>query len=287
MKLLVLVIVLGLRQSGLGRDIAATVSGLMRRWRDGWLERGRREGWRDGVVLGFIVLPPVLLVLVAVLALGDLGGSFRRLLLSLASLLVMLVVLLDRRQPEAFEREQDAWAAADEIAHGVITQADPVVLQEAANAEFARARSGLIAEQLRELFAPLFWFLLLGPVAAFAYYFLRLAADASTSTVSATAARLLHYVEWPVARVLGLSFALAGDFVATWQHWRAHVLEKEPAAVALLDESAQAAQPVDLRLRADGLPGPVLTHALAHVAALLQRALVIWIVLLALHTLWP
>ncbi|MCC2639096.1 MAG: hypothetical protein K0Q68_2815, partial [Moraxellaceae bacterium] len=80
---------------------------------------------------------------------------------------------------------------------------------------------------------------------------------------------------------------LAGDFVATWQHWRARVLEAEADAVELLDESAQAAQPVTLRMSPEELPGPQLVNGLTTVAALAHRALVIWIVLLALHTLWP
>jgi membrane protein required for beta-lactamase induction len=287
MKLLVLLIVLGLRQTGFGRDLFATAAGLMRRWRDGWQARGAREGWSGGVVLGFIVLPPALLAMAAVAGIASLGGAAESLAMGLLGLAVMLVVLLDRAQPDALEREQEAWLAADEVARDLIAEADPVALEAAAQAELARARAGLVAEQLRELFAPLFWFLLLGPVPAIAYYFLRLCAEAPATTMSAPAARLLHYAEWPVARVLSLSFALAGDFVATWQHWRTAALDTSLAAVPLLEESARVAQPVDSRLPADSLPGPMLVNALATCGALLHRALVIWVVLLALHTLWP
>jgi len=90
-----------------------------------------------------------------------------------------------------------------------------------------------------------------------------------------------------VARVLSLSFALAGDFVATWQHWRSNVLGTGISVVALLDESAAAAQPTDLRMGTESNPGTVLVTALSAVSALLHRALVIWVVLLAVHTLWP
>ena len=107
------------------------------------------------------------------------------------------------------------------------------------------------------IFAVLFWFFLLGPVAAFAYRLLFLhvsffnfpdqvandrakddaiaAETADTEGVSelgggdalasgavvkssrAWAERLLWLVEWPAVRVLGLSFALAGNFVGCFQ----------------------------------------------------------------------
>ncbi|MFZ5560917.1 MAG: hypothetical protein ACOY41_05240 [Pseudomonadota bacterium] len=284
MNLLVILIVLGLQQSGLGREAPATVARLMRRWRDAWLARGSREGWHGAVVLGLVVLPPLLLVLAAVVALHGVAYGLPA---SGIALLVMLLVLLDRARPDALLREQEAWLAADERSGSLLAQADSHLLAEAATLELARARRGLLAEQLQEVFAPLFWFLLLGPVAAIAYYFLRLGAEAGQQPAAVAARRLLHYADWPVARALALSFALAGDFVVTWQRWRSQVLDTDIAAVALLDDCAGAAQPADLRLPADTLPGPALVNALAATAALLHRALVIWVVLLALHTLWP
>lgn len=284
MKLLVLLIVLGLRQTEPGRDLALTIGRQSRRWRDSWLDRAARDNWQGALGLGLVLLP-ALLLLGVVVALQDV--PYQNLFLGALGLVVMGVVLLDRDMPEALRREQEAWLQADEASRELIAQADPVVLEEAAGAELARARAVLLAEQLRQLFAPLFWFLLLGPVAGLAYYLLRLAAEGRLSSTPPLAQRLLHFADWPVARVLALSFALAGDFVATWQHWRARVLEAEADAVELLDESAQAAQPVTLRMSPEELPGLQLVSGLTTVAALAHRALVIWIVLLALHTLWP
>lgn len=286
MSLLVVLIALGLRQAGLGRDIAAGLSRLVRRWRDGWAAHGAREGWHDGVTLGFIVLPPFLLVLAVVVALYDV---FYGLPLSAVALLVMLPVLLDRSGPGpgTLAREQEAWFAADEKTGNLLADADPRAIEAAAASELARARKALLAEQLREIFAPLFWFLLLTPVAAVAYFFLRVAAEPEQQPSAEAARKLLYYAEWPVARVLALSFALAGDFVATWQLWRRQALDRELDAVVLLDESAAIAETTDLHFTPEALPGALLSGALAAVAALLHRALVIWVVLLALHTLWP
>ena len=283
MSLLVVLIVLGLRQSGLAAEPAATVAALMRSWRDSWLQRGAREGWNGTVALAFVVLPPALLVAVAVLLSSTLWYG---LVLELIALLVMLVVLLDRQRPDVLLREQAGWQAST-VALDALAQVDLVALEEAASAEMARARRALLQEQMCELFAPLFWFLLLGPVAAITYYFLRISAGAQASPATDRARQLVDYADWPVARVLSLSFALAGDFVATWEHWRRNVLGTGVAALALLDESATAAQPVDVRMSIGTDPGEVLAAGLGVIAALLQRALVIWVVLLALHTLWP
>ena len=282
MKLLVLLIVLGLRQTEPGRDLTLTIARQSRRWRDSWLERAARDNWQGALGLGLVLLP-ALLLLGVVIALQEV--PYPNLFMGALGLVVMCGVLLDRDLPEALRREREAWLQADEVSRELIAQADPAVLDEAAGAELARARHGLLAEQLRQLFAPLFWFLLLGPVAGLAYYLLRLAAEGQQSATPPLAQRLLHFADWPVARVLALSFALAGDFVATWQHWRGRLLEAD--VVEFIDESAQAAQPVTLRMSAEELPGPQLVNGLATVAALAHRALVIWIVLLALHTLWP
>lgn len=283
MSLLVLLIALGLRQSGLARGMAVILSAWSRGWVQGWEMRGSREGWAGLLTVILIVGLPTLAV--AVLA-TILSGVWHVLLLGMVSLAVMVPVLLDQQQPDVLRRETEAWRVADEKARLLIVQADPADIERAAAEEFGRARKALLAEQLREVFAPVFWFLLLGPAAAVAYHFLRLTA-ARDNAAAAQADRLLHYAEWPVARALALSFALAGDFLATWQHWRAHVLDAGMEALSLLDESAARSQHVTLAMRPDVMPGEVLSSALQAIAALLQRALVLWIVLLALHTLWP
>ncbi|MGH8494367.1 MAG: hypothetical protein ACRERR_14870 [Moraxellaceae bacterium] len=282
MNLLVLLIALGLRQFGLARGLAATLSAWTRGWVHGWESRADREGWVAWLTVTLIVLLPALLAAVLTTVLS---GVWHALLSGLVSLAVMVVILLDQPWPDVLRRETEAWLAADEQARLLIVQADPADIERAAAIELQRAREALLAEQLRSLFAPLFWFLLLGPAAALAYYFLRLTAERDNAA-GAKATELLHYAEWPVARVLALSFALAGDFLATWQHWRAHVLDAGQAALPLLDESATHAQHTDLTMRRDTMPGEVLGAALQAISALLQRALIIWVVLLALHTLW-
>lgn len=283
MNLLVVLLVLGARQLAGTAEPSAMVSALMRRWRDSWLSRAANEGWNTAVALGFVVLPPALLVLVLSAVLAE---FWHGLLTSVVSLVVMLIVLLDRKRPDVLAREQQAWLEADERYQALVATVDAAAIQQAAAEEFGRARRALLAEQLRELFSPLFWFLLLGPAAAIAYYFLRLSSEREQPG-SSLVQQLLHYADWPVTRVLSLSFALAGDFMATWQHWRSHVLDSQVDAATFLDVSAAGAQPAALAGDGEGPFGSQLGQSLVAVAALLQRSLVIWVVLLALHTLWP
>ncbi|MDP2228353.1 MAG: hypothetical protein Q8J78_12845 [Moraxellaceae bacterium] len=270
MKLLIVMVVLLLRQQGHLAEPAAAIGHLVRRWRDGWLQRGQREGWAAPLVLMLIVLLPAL---VLALLMGVVSGLWQHLLEAALGLVVLALILFDRTLPDVMARAKNRLATTETaVVAGVIL-----------DAELMRVRRELAEEQFRELFAPLFWFLLLGPVAALVYYLLRLMVSADELPSDSPAPRCLHWMEWPAARVLALGFALAGDFTATWQHWRRVVFEREAPALDLLEDAATAAQPV--RLEA-GAGRDELLLALESVSALFRRTLVLWVVLLALHTLF-
>ena len=282
MNLLVILAALGVGLFGIGNEPAALSANLMRRWRDSWLGRGQREGWASAIALLFIVLVPAALTAVVWLTLR---GYWHGLLSELLSFVALSLVLLDQRWPAIFQRERDAWRESDNEHREAILHVDHATVTAAADAEFTRVRRSLLATQLAELFSPLFWFILLGPIAAIAYYFLRLTAE-SESTTGQQALGVLRYADWPVARVLALSLALAGNFVASWPPLRRDVFSRV-SAVDLLDDCASAAQPESLPWSADSLPGETLSQALLDIDALMRRALVIWIVALSLHVLWP
>lgn len=280
MNLLVVIIVLGLRHRGLLVEPAATIGLLLRRWRDMWLQKGTREGWAAPLVMTLTVLLPALLLAIF---LNVFDGAWQRVLESVIGLIVLAMIVLDQRQPGMLAQINAQWQARTWPTEGSVQSmlVAPVMIDR----ELVPARRTLLETQLRELFAPLFWFLLLGPVAALAYHLLRLMSEGEEKATSAYARKLLHYAEWPVARVLALSFALAGDFTTTWQYWLENVLDREMAALDLLDESMVRAQSVDLKGAPDTPTATLLSRALGSLQALLQRTLVLWIVLLALHTL--
>lgn len=281
MSLLVVVIVLVLRHRSVMQEPAEAIGLLLRRWRDAGLQRGAREGWSPVLVVGLPVLLPALL-LAFLLSLPE--GLWQRLLAGVAGLLVLAQAMLDQRMPDAVERYRKEWASR---AWPVDTSAQSGLLAAGlvADSELSPARRDLVEESLRQVFAPLFWFLVLGPVGVLAYYLLRLHVEAEEGMTMVLARRLLFLVEWPVARVLALTFALAGDFVATWQHLQEQMLARDVAAVDLLEASASRAQPSTPVMAVDETMADTLASSLRQVAALLQRTLVVWVVLLALHTL--
>lgn len=87
-------------------------------------------------------------------------------------------------------------------------------------------------------FAPLFFFLLGGPVAAVLYRVVVILAAADRDSVYQ---RCLGWIDWAPARLLALSFALTGDFIAVSQRAPLrHLTDATPAAV-LLQELASTA----------------------------------------------
>lgn len=89
---------------------------------------------------------------------------------------------------------------------------------------------------MERLFVVFFWFATLGPLAALGYRLLRLfhdqhqkalaaAGEGQESVVSlAPVSKLLWLFEWPVVRLLGLSFAITGNFMACMQRWKHSLL---------------------------------------------------------------
>ncbi len=260
MSLLTVLVALALRHGGWLDEPAALAGQLLRRWRDAGLERGQRAGWSGGLQLALVAgLPLLVLALLLLLAQGRWGFLFEALL----GVLVLGLALLDRERPDVLTRAQTEWASETDAVTG------------AGMAGLGLRRRELLAEQFRGLFLPLLCFIVLGPLLVLAAYLLRLLAE--SEAVPTPARRLQHWLEWPAARVLALGFALAGDFSATWAQWRQQAGDTALPALDTVEDAALAAQPL--------LPGQAAPEALAATAALLHRTLVLWVVLLALHTL--
>lgn len=279
MKLLLVLLALGARQFFPGEFGAGSVGRLSRQWRDLWLGHNAWSPWVSGAL---IVLLPLLILSVLLYALSSFWHGVFAILLSLA---VVGWVLLDRHTPDALLRFQEGWLGrgwTDAEADG---QTDLIPQETDMALELAKGRNELLRERLSELFGPLFWFLLLGPVGMLAYYLIRITAElAELQTVGMLARDALFWADWLPARVLALSFALAGNFVETWNYLRGRLLDWAYPPLNLLDEATAAAHPPRFAVSAESSPGAVLVLGLSEVEALLQRALIIWIVLLALHT---
>ncbi len=87
-------------------------------------------------------------------------------------------------------------------------------------------------------FAPLFYFVLAGPIAAVAYRMLAILAADKGDTVYL---RPLSWADWAPARLLGLSFALTGNFIAVSQRGPLSYLADTTPAPLLLRELGDSA----------------------------------------------
>ena len=109
-------------------------------------------------------------------------------------------------------------------------------------------------------FATIFWFLILGPLGAIISrlcWLYKRGDEQLDETPSDQATRWLWLLEWPAVRVLGISFAVTGNFVGCFQRWRdcffcrsrsaTDVLIQAVGGALSMDETAVAAEPVGRR----------------------------------------
>lgn len=147
----------------------------------------------------------------------------------------------------------------------------------------AAMRGALVYAGFERWFAVVFWFFLLGPAAALFYRLLQLSARLPNAPAveSALLQRWVAWLEWLPARLLGLAFAVAGNFVGCFRAWRGTLMARLPTRELLLAYADQALAPD----RAGG-EGPGweqrAVDELVELRALLARAAVAWLVLFAL-----
>lgn len=248
---------------------------------DVWLEWCDQlpEKLSPGIRLALSLLIPMVVLAVLLQALREVGLA---LLVFIPSAIVLMGLFGDATTPDAATRHRGETGRSAPV--GDDEQHDWVTPEVELVGRVAQARGELLRESLHELFSPLFWFLLATPVAALGYYILRLAAYEGSEDTRRLAGSWLVLADWIPTRLLALSFALAGNFTATWEVIRERLLKPDAAGHELIDEAAAAAEPIDL---SGASPADALNDALTGMQALLQRALIVWMVMLALHTLWP
>ena len=81
------------------------------------------------------------------------------------------------------------------------------------------------------MFAVLFWFVFLGPVGALLY---RLSVLYRERSPDRFIERWVWLLEWPVVRLMGLTWALAGNFDTCFQHWKQTTLDVTSASMPIL-----------------------------------------------------
>ncbi|BFO06121.1 regulatory signaling modulator protein AmpE [Pseudomonas guariconensis] len=162
--------------------------------------------------LAILVLAPVALLVLLLHVLEPVAYG----LLALPVHLLVLIYSLGRGDIKAsLGPFRDAWRRADDQAALHVAERDLGLAAHDAPSLLVRVQGHLLWQAYQSFFAVIFWYFLLGPGAALAYRLLALSVENSRQpALKERAEQLRHALDWLPVRVLALSFALVGNFVA-------------------------------------------------------------------------
>lgn len=215
----------------------------------GWLERNFNDGQaRHGAIAALIgVLVPVLVVAAAYLALCELNVLFGLVFATG----VMYITLRFGRFGDPAERIANALrdsnleGARAELATWQACNADAYTEREVARVGI----EATLRHSHHDLFAPLFWFVLLGPAGALLYrlaYLLKNAWAKQHPEFRRFSQQLFDWVDWLPARFTAGSFAVVGDFEDAVYCWRTQAAAWSDEAVGIILASGAGALGVKL-----------------------------------------
>lgn len=209
----------------------------------------------ESIAYGWLALPVHLLVVIYSLGRGDLLaalGPFR-----------------------------DSWRRGDAEAAYLVARRDLALEEDEAGALLYSVQGHLVWQAYQSFFAVIFWYALLGPLAALAYRLLALVAEHATlPALRESAVQVRHGLDWLPVRALAASFALVGNFAGVSRALLHELLSWDISAAQLVINTARAAGET---------PEPVIGEAgvssLDGLWQLLVRAAVLWYAVFALWAL--
>ncbi|WP_194789932.1 regulatory signaling modulator protein AmpE [Pseudomonas sp. UFMG81] len=162
--------------------------------------------------LAILILAPLALLVLLLHVLEPVAYG----LLALPIHLLVLVYSLGRGDVKAaLGPFRDAWRRGDDQAALHVAERDLGLAADDAPSLIKRVQGHLLWQAYQNFFAVIFWYFLLGPGAALAYRLLALTVDHSRQPALKTLAeQLRHALDWLPVRVMAVSFALVGNFVA-------------------------------------------------------------------------
>lgn len=175
---------------------------------------------------------------------------------------------------------RDAWRREDLQAAAHVAKRDLDICADSGEQLLERVQGHLLWEAYQSFFAVIFWYFLLGPVAALSYRLLALAAEhGKNPALVERAAQLRHAFDWLPVRLLAASFALVGNFVAVSRVMLHELLNWNISAAYLVEK---------VGLMAAEIPAPMVgadgVTSLDRLWELLLRAAVLWYACFALWT---
>ena len=244
------------------------------------LESSPSMGKRPWLILVLLVLFPVALLALLLLVLEPVAYG----LLALPVHLLVVIYSLGRGDLLAgLGPFRDAWRRGDLQAAEHVAERDLNLGADSGEQLLERVQGHLLWQAYQSFFAVIFWYFLLGPVAALAYRLLALASEHSKNPlVAERAGQLRHAFDWLPVRLLAASFALVGNFVAVGRVMLHELLSWEISAAQLVEKvglvAAEIPPPV---VGADGIT------SLDRIWELLLRAAVLWYAGFAIWTVLP
>ena len=257
--------------------------------------------YRDGVISWLLAVVPVGIATLAVYMISwHVSG-----LLALAWNVVVLYIALGFRQFSHFYNDIMTALDADDAARArdVLARWRGVSSRELPAAEIARVaiEQGLLRSH-RHVFGVMMWFVVLGPVGAIAYRLAALLSDRwggagnpEAGPYGEFAVRAFEIIDWLPVRLTAIGFAVAGDFMGSVECWREQAATWHTRSQGVILAAAAGALGVKLGgvlhqdsgieyrpQLGDGDDADV--EYMRAAAALIWRALVLWLFLVLLAT---
>ncbi|MCV4271874.1 regulatory signaling modulator protein AmpE [Pseudomonas capsici] len=242
------------------------------------LESSPRTASRPWIMLALLVLLPLLILHLALTIVGSVAYGW----LALPLHLLVLIYSLGRGDLlAALGPFRDACRRGDEQAAVHVAERDMGVLADNSEQLLEGVQSYMLWQAYQSFFVVIFWYFLLGPVAALAYRLMALAAEnGKTPALVERATQLRHAFDWIPVRLLAASFALVGNFVAVSRVMLHELLNWNISAAQLIARIGRVASEV---------PAPVMgadgVTSLDMLWELLIRAAIVWYAGFALWTL--
>ncbi|ODB40735.1 hypothetical protein A9L43_13285 [Pseudomonas mosselii] len=227
--------------------------------------------------LGILVLAPVALLVLLLHVLEPVAYG----LLALPVHLLVLVYSLGRGDVKAaLGPFRDAWRRGDDQAALHVAERDLGLAADDPQRLIKQVQGHLLWQAYQSFFAVIFWYFLLGPSAALAYRLLALTMDHSRQPALQTlAGQLRHAMDWLPVRVMTVSFALVGNFVAVTRVMLHELLDWHVSAGHLVAKVGRVAD--DIPEEEDRQRG---LERLDSLWELLLRCAVLWYACFALWT---
>lgn len=241
------------------------------------LETNPRWVNRPWLVLTVLVLLPVAVLALLLWVLEPVAYG----LLALPVHLLVVIYSLGRGDLlAALGPFRDAWRREDLQAAAHVAKRDLDIEADDGEQLLERVQGHLLWQAYQSFFAVIFWYFVLGPVAALSYRLLALAAEHSQNPgVAERAAQMRHAFDWVPVRLLAASFALVGNFVAVSRVMLHELLNWNISAADLIDKVGLVAGEIP-----KPVAGPDGINSLDRLWELLLRAAVLWYAGFALWT---